>query len=131
MKSAELKLSTYGCRRILRISCAHRVINEGLLPGLKNCVGFRNNIKTRKLGCRGYIVSKKRDRSLQVLIQGRGQGKTSIKRRRTSSLRNLRELYDCSSTELWYILVQTAASRVRIVMMIAESLGGDNTSKRS
>jgi len=56
----------------------------------------------------------------------RVRGKRSLGRRRISWLRNLREWYECKSTEL----SRAVASRVRITLMIVNFRRKDDTKRR-
>lgn len=55
-------------------------------------------------------MSLENERENSTTIQGKMQGKKSVRRRRISWLGNLRGWYDCSSREL----VRAAVSRIRI-----------------
>lgn len=52
---------------------------------------------------------------LQLIIQGKIDGKRSVGRRRTSWLRNLRDWFNCNSKQLF----RAAANKVKIATMIA------------
>lgn len=110
-------------RRMLRISWTEHVTNVEVLRRMEKDVEIRHEVKKRKLQYLGHIMRGPRYEILQLIIQGRIVGKRSVGRRRMSWLRNLREWFNVTSSDLF----RAAASKVRIVMMIANLRNGDGT----
>lgn len=101
-------------RRILRISWVDRITNVEVLQRLGKNTEILNTIKKRKLEYLGHIMRHERYRIMQLIMQGKIQGKRSIGRRKTSWLRNLREWYGKTTAELF----RAAVSKVQIAIMI-------------
>lgn len=75
-----------------------------------------NTIKQRKLEYFGYVIrNEERYRILQLVMQGRIFGKRGPGRRRISWLRNLKQWFGLSSTELF----RRAVNKTMITLMIA------------
>lgn len=110
-------------RRILKISWTHRVSNVEVLRRMNKEKEITLNIKQRKLQYFGHIMRGQKYQLLQVIMQGKIQGKRSVGRRRMSWLRNLREWCNCNSTQLF----RAAVSKVKIAMMVAKLRSGDGT----
>lgn len=110
-------------RRMLKISWTARVTNTEVMKRINKEMEIIETIKIRKLQYLGHITRGTRYAMLQLIMQGKILGKRSIGRRRISWLRNLREWYGCTSSELF----RAAASKIRIAMMIANLRRGDGT----
>ena len=102
-------------RRILRISWIEHTTNEKVLRrmGKTNDVTF--TIKRRKMEYLGHIMRNNKYRLLQLILQGKVDGRRRGGRRRNSWLQYLRQWFGMSSLELF----RQAADRVRIAMIIA------------
>lgn len=103
-------------RRILKISWTDRVSNVKVLRLLNKKTEILNTIKRRKLQYFGHIMRNDKYQLLQLLIQGKIQGKRPPGRRRTSWLKNLRTWFNMSTRSLF----RAAVSRVKIALMIAD-----------
>lgn len=110
-------------RRILKISWVEKVTNDEVMRRMKKEKEVINTMKVRKLKYLGHVMRGERYRLLQEIMQGKIQGRRSQGRRRISWLNNLRQWFNCSSTELF----RSAVSKVRIAMMVANLLRGDGT----
>lgn len=110
-------------RRILRIPWTDRVTNEEVIRGMGKEREIMNIIKARKLEYLGHIMRGEKYHLLQVIIQGKIQGKRSIGRRRHSWLKNLRDWFGCNTDGLF----RAAVSKVSIAMMIANLRSGAGT----
>lgn len=102
-------------RRVLKIPWTDKVTNNEVLKRLNKDKEILKTIKIRKMEYLGHIMRHDRYRILQLIIQGKIQGKRSVGRRRTSWLRNLREWYGKSTTSLF----RSAVSKVQVALMIA------------
>uniref|UniRef100_A0A2H1V1U0 SFRICE_035738 n=1 Tax=Spodoptera frugiperda TaxID=7108 RepID=A0A2H1V1U0_SPOFR len=103
-------------RRILKISWTDRISNVKVLRLLNKKTEILNTIKRRKLQYFGHIMRNDKYQLLQLLIQGKIQGKRPPGRRRTSWLKNLRTWFNMSTRSLF----RAAVSRVKIALMIAD-----------
>lgn len=112
-KLAAFELWCY--RRILRISWTERVSNVEVCRRMGCEPEILVTIKKRKIEYLGHIMRGPRYGLLQLIVQGKIRGKRSVGRRKISWLRNLRDWFGCSSTELFRAVV----SKVRIAMMIS------------
>lgn len=110
-------------RRLLRISWVDRVRNTEVLARLQKQLEVMFTIKKRKLEYFGHVMRGEKYRILQNIMQGKIQGRRCPGRRRTSWLKNLREWYGVNSTSLF----RAAANKIKIIMMIADVLGGHGT----
>lgn len=120
MKKLE-SFELYMYRRILKISWTEHTTNNDVMRRINKEMEIVETIKSRKLQYLGHITRGTRYARLQLIMQGKILGKRSIGRRRIPWLRNLREWYGCTSTELF----RAAASKIRIAMMIADLRRGD------
>lgn len=112
-KLAAFELWCY--RRILRISWMDKVINLEVIGRMGNEPEILRTIKRRKLEYLGHVMRGQRYALLQLIIQGKIQGRRSVGRRKISWLKNLRTWFGCSSIELF----RAMANKVRIAMMIS------------
>lgn len=110
-------------RRMLRIPWTEHVTNVEVLRRMEKGVEILHEVKKRKLQYLGHIMRGQRYEILQLIIQGKIVGKRSVGRRRISWLRNLREWFNVTSSNLF----KAAASKIRIAMMIANLRHGDGT----
>jgi len=102
-------------RRMLRISWRDRITNREVLSRLGSETQLLLSIKKRKLQYFGHIMRGDKYQFLQLIIQGKIEGKRAPGRRRTSWLKNLRQWFGRSTSSLF----RAAVSKVQIAMMIA------------
>lgn len=102
-------------RRMLRISWVHRMSNETVLHRINKELEFLVNVKRRKLEYFGHIMQNEKYRLLQLILQGKIEGRRSAGRRRISWLRNLRTWTGLTSTALF----RTAVNKVIWINVIA------------
>lgn len=102
-------------RRMLRISWMSKVTNVEVLQKMNKTVEIMFTIQKQKLQFLGHILRNNKYEFLQLILQGKIQGKRGVGRRRISWLRNLREWFGMSTTELF----QSAVSKVKIAIMIS------------
>jgi Reverse transcriptase (RNA-dependent DNA polymerase) len=102
-------------RRLLRISWIDKISNKKVLELMNKELDLTFSIKKRKLEYLGHITRGEKYRLLQLIIEGKIQGKRSVGRRRISWLKNLRDWYNLSSVELF----RAAVSKIRIAMLIS------------
>lgn len=102
-------------RRILKISWVKRVRNETVLQRMGKDREIINTIKKRKIEYLGHIMRNQKYQLLQLIIQGKIQGKRSAGRRRISWLKNLRTWFGKSTKSLF----RAAVSKVEIALMVA------------
>lgn len=103
-------------RRILRISWTDRISNERVLQMVNKRTEVLKIIKQRKLQYLGHIMRSDKYKLLQLIIQGKIQGRRPPGRRRTSWLKNLRTWFGLSTRSLFRAVV----CKVRIARMIAD-----------
>lgn len=106
-------------RRMLNISWVQKVTNVEVLRRMGKSLEVLRTVKERKLQYFGHVMRGERYRILQLVTQGKIQGKRRPGRRKTSWLKNLREWFNTSTRSLF----RAAASRVRIAMMVANLRG--------
>lgn len=102
-------------RRMLRIPWTDKITNIDVLRRMGKDTEILFTVKERKLQYLGHISRNQKYGLLQLIIQGKIQGKRNVGRRRISWLRNLREWFGVSSTDLF----RSAISKVRIATMIS------------
>lgn len=103
-------------RRMLKISWVQKVRNVTVLQRLnKKGTEVLNTIKRRKLEYFGHIMRNPKYELLQVITQGKIQGRRRPGRPMTSWLQNLRQWFQLSTGELF----RAAASKTEISRMIA------------
>ena len=110
-------------RRILRVSWMKKVTNLEILRRIDKWKEIINTEKICKLQYLGHIMRGERYHLLQEILQGKIEGRRSVGRRRISWLDNLKNWFNCSSSELF----SASRSKDRIAMMIAKLLRGDGT----
>lgn len=83
-------------RRIFKISWVEHITSKEVLRRMKKKQTFYTELKQRKFECIGHIMRiSDRCRFLQLILQGKLQGKRSVGRRRISWL-NRRIISSCS-----------------------------------
>lgn len=102
-------------RRMLRISWVDKVRNTEVLNQLSKQTEIINTIKKRKLEYFGHILRNSKYQLLQLIMQGKIDGKRGPGRRRTSWLKNLRQWYGASTRTLF----RRAVNKLQIALMIA------------
>ena len=102
-------------RRMLRIPWVHHVSNETVLQRIDRQLEYLANIKRRKLEYFGHIMRNEKYHLLQLILQGKIEGRRSAGRRRISWLRNLRTWTGLTSTALF----RTAVNKVIWTNVIA------------
>jgi Reverse transcriptase (RNA-dependent DNA polymerase) len=110
-------------RRLLKIPWTDYVTNIDVLKRVKKSKEVLNTIKKKKLEYFGHVIRNEKYRLLQVVIQGKIEGKRGPGRRRISWLKNLRQWYGQSTTSLF----RKAADKVQIMRLIVNALGGHDT----
>lgn len=85
-------------RRMLRISWIHHVSNDTVLQRINGQLQY---VKRRKLEYFGHIMRNEKYHLLQLILQGKIEGRRSAGRRRLSWLRNLRTWTGMSSAALF------------------------------
>lgn len=88
-------------RRILRISWVDRITNEEVLRRVKKKREILLLIKERKLQYLGHIMRNRKYQLLQLMLQGRIEGRRSVGRQRSTWLSNLREWLNLSTVEIF------------------------------
>lgn len=108
-------------RRILRISWVDRVTNVEVLRRMGKECEILMTVKTKKLEYLGHVMrNQERYGLLQLILQGKVNGKRGPGRRRISWLQNLRKWYNTTTTELF----RAAINKVKIAVMIANIRNG-------
>uniref|UniRef100_A0A8D8Q4X5 Craniofacial development protein 2 n=1 Tax=Cacopsylla melanoneura TaxID=428564 RepID=A0A8D8Q4X5_9HEMI len=108
-------------RRILRISWTEHITNEEVLRRMGKKRELMSIVKIRKLQYLGHLMrNNSKYALLQVIMQGKVEGKRGRGRRRISWLHNLRKWFGKTSTELFRI----AVNKVKIAMMVANIRNG-------
>lgn len=124
-KAMEKRLTAFEMwlyRRMLRIPWTDRIRNTEVLSRMDTEVQILNTVKSQKLQYFAHVIRNEKYRLLQLIMEGKIEGKRRPGRRKTSWLKNLREWFGMDSKSLF----RAAASKVRIVMMIANlRRGGD------
>ena len=115
------ELWTY--RRILRLSWKDKVTNDEVMRRMGKRKEILNTVKIRKLQYLGHVMRGEKYHLLQLVIQGKLQGKRRPGRRRISWIDNLKTWFNCSTIELF----RAASSKARVSMMVANLLRGDGT----
>ncbi|CAG9837924.1 unnamed protein product [Diabrotica balteata] len=110
-------------RRMLKISWKDKITNQVVLDRINKQKEVVLSVKMRKLQYLGHIKRENKYQLLQLIMQGKIEGRRSIGRRRMSWLRNLREGFACTSIQLF----RAEQFRVKIAMMIANLRSGDGT----
>lgn len=88
-------------RRMLRISWIHHVSNDTVLQRINGQLQYLQYVKRRKLEYFGHIMRNEKYHLLQLILQGKIEGRRSAGRRRLSWLRNLRTWTGMSSAALF------------------------------
>ncbi|XP_045448929.1 uncharacterized protein LOC123657427 [Melitaea cinxia] len=102
-------------RRMLRISWTMKITNVEVLRRMNKRLEIMRIVKERKLQYFGHIMRGHRYRILQLVIEGKIEGKRRPGRRKISWLKNLREWFNLSTRSLF----RAAASKIKIAMMVA------------
>lgn len=102
-------------RRMLRISWIYHVTNEAVLQRVRKQKEVLNSIKERKLSYFGHVMRNQKYGLLQLIMQGKFNGKRGPGRRRVSWLRNLRQWTGMTSMDLF----RAAVNKVRWAIVIA------------
>lgn len=103
-------------RRILKISWRDKIKNETVLQRMKKGTEVLKTVKRRKLQYLGHIMRNSKYGLLQLLLQGKIQGRRRPGRKRTSWVQNLKDWYNTDTTSLF----RAAVSKERISQMIAD-----------
>ena len=102
-------------RRMLRVSWTDRMTNASVLESMEKDCEIIKSIKIRKLQYFGHIMRNSKYRILQLIIEGKIEGRRPRGRRKISWLRDLRHWYGKTSIELF----RAAANKIAIANMIA------------
>jgi len=100
---------------MLSIPWTEYVTNVEIPTRPEKGVEIRHEVKKRKLQYLVHVMRGQRYEILQLIFQEKIVGRRSVGTRRISWLRNLRERFGVTSSNLFKVTV----SRVRIAMMIA------------
>lgn len=103
-------------RRILKVGWTEHVTNEEVLRRMKTERELMRTIKIRKLAYLGHVMRNEKYSLLQLVLQGKIEGRRPPGRRRTSWLKNLRQWYGMTSVEVF----RAAVNKVKIALMIAQ-----------
>uniref|UniRef100_A0A8D9BDT9 Uncharacterized protein n=1 Tax=Cacopsylla melanoneura TaxID=428564 RepID=A0A8D9BDT9_9HEMI len=90
-------------RRMLRIPWTDRVTNVEVLRRMNKNMELEHTIKKRKLEYLGHILRGTKYKMLNLILEGRIEGRRSRGRRRKSWRSNLREWFECDDQELMRI----------------------------
>uniref|UniRef100_A0A8D8LEC4 Reverse transcriptase domain-containing protein n=1 Tax=Cacopsylla melanoneura TaxID=428564 RepID=A0A8D8LEC4_9HEMI len=82
-------------RRMLRIPWTKRVTNVEVLRRMNKNMELEHTIKKRKLEYLGHILRGTKYKMLNLILEGRIEGRRSRGRRRKSWRSNLREWFEC------------------------------------
>lgn len=108
-------------RRILRIPWVDKVPNAEVLRRMGKEMEVLNTIKCRKLEYLGHIMRHpEKYHLLQLILQGKIQGRRGPGRRRISWLKNLRTWFGKTTSELF----RAAANKIIIAGMVANIRNG-------
>ena len=108
-------------RRMLKIPWTDFVRNAEVLDRMGKKVELLYDVKRRQLEYFGHVMRNEKYRLLQLIIQGKIEGRRGPGRRKTSWLKNLRDWYGVNSISLF----RAAVSKIRIATMIANLRRGD------
>ena len=108
-------------RRMLKIPWTDFVRNTEVLDRMGKKVELLYDVKRRQLEYFGHVMRNEKYRLLQLIIQGKIEGRRGPGRRKTSWLKNLRDWYGVNSISLF----RAAVSKIRIATMIANLRRGD------
>ena len=106
-------------RRVLKIPWTAKKTNEEVLARVKRNRELLTTVKRRKTAYFGHVMRSDKYKFLQLLIEGKVEGKRGIGRKKMSWLRNIRQwtgLKDIGE------LVHTAQDRIRMSAIIANIL---------
>ena len=78
-------------RRLLKISWTDRISNEEVLRRVEQTRTLFTTVKRRKVAYLGHIMRSERYRLLQLIMQGKIEGRRGLGRKQISWLRNIRE----------------------------------------
>lgn len=107
-------------RRILRIPWTSHTTNIEVLNRMEKQTEVLKTVKQRKASYFGHIMRNDKYRTLQLIIEGKIEGKRGPGRRRNSWLKNLRQWTNMTSVELF----RAAVDKVRWANVIANVLRG-------
>lgn len=117
-KALEKKLTSFEMwlyRRMLRIPWTAHVSNNEVLDRMGKEVEVLYDVKRRRLEYFGHVLRNEKYRLLQLVMEGKIEGRRRPGRRKTSWLKNLRDWYGTDSVSLF----RSAVSKVQIALMIA------------
>ena len=126
IRALEKKLEAFEMwvyRRMLKISWTDRVRNTDVLACIRKELEVLYEIKRRKLDYFGHVIRNEKYRLLQLVMEGKIEGKRKQGRRKTSWLKNLRDWFGVDS----FCLFRAAFSKVKICQMIANLRRGAGT----
>lgn len=107
-------------RRILKVSWTQHITNEEIINRIGKKKEIVQTLKERKLQYLGHIMRHDKYRLLQLILQGKIEAKRGRGRRRHSWMKNLRDWFGLTTTQLF----RAAVNRVRIAMMLADVRNG-------
>lgn len=110
----------YLYRRILKISWIQRVTNVEILNRMNKQKELLLTIMERKTQYLGHIMRGSRYELLQLIIEGKIQGKRSVGRRQNSWLKDLRRWFGCTSIEIFRAAVSKTMMAIWITNLRRE-----------
>ena len=123
-QAAEKKIEAFEMwiyRRILKISYVDHITNVEVMQRMRKEKEILATVKQRKLEYFGHVMrNEQKYRILQLTMQGKIFGKRGPGRRRISWLKNLRQWFGMTSSELF----RRAVNKTMIALMIANIRNG-------
>lgn len=125
MESWTLKVTTmnkleafemWAYRRVLKIPWTARITNENVLRRINRDRELLLTIKRRKTAYLGHIMRNTKYQLLQLIIEGKIEGKRGMGRKKMSRLRNVRQWTGLRTVES---LIHTARDRVEMSQVVA------------
>ncbi|KAI5631309.1 reverse transcriptase (RNA-dependent DNA polymerase) domain-containing protein [Phthorimaea operculella] len=111
-------------RRMLKIKWTDKITSEKVLQIMKKDLEVVSTIKKRKAAYFGHIYRNSKYNLLQLIIEGKIEGKRGRGRRRISWTKNIRDWLKVDSTEK---LIRMTSDRSTYGQMVADLRDGDGT----
>lgn len=102
-------------RRMLRISYIYHVTNNTVMQRMNKDLEIMRTVKTRKLSYLGHVMRNEKYHLIQLILQGKIEGKRTQGRRRTSWLKNIRQWTGMTTVHLF----RTAVNKIIWTNVIA------------
>lgn len=103
-------------RRILKISWTERVTNDRVLERMDKEQELLTTVKRRKAAYFGHIFRNSKYSFLQLIVEGKIEGRRGVGRKRFSWLRNLRQWFDIREAST---IIHLARDREEFQLMVA------------